>query len=289
MSSRPARTHGFSFPLHSQQIFAWTLFTFHTVSAAGFILPILPLPSQIAFGLCYFGPMVVVVRAAYVTTSCNPTDSLVKQRKLSHSQGYLTSSWHLETSVSKATCDLCQSPVNLNSKHCGYCDRCVEGFDHHCKWVNNCIGKANYRSFCLLIGSLLAAETTLCVCCAWLTSQLVQSSAAYKSMQEDSHLAVSVDTLAAVHISTLVSGAIVWVGLLCLGCLHTLLCVKQMTTYDFICALRKAKVEAVSSGVNRLPSLIRLEQAVNSLEMQDEEAVHEQPRSQDLEGNEADD
>jgi hypothetical protein len=62
-----------------------------------------------------------------------------------------------------------------------------------------------------------------------------------------------------------------------------------MTTYDFICALRKAKVEAVSSGVNRLPSLSRLEQAVGSLEMQDEEAVNEQSRSQDLEWSEPED
>ena len=29
--------------------------------------------------------------------------------------------------------------------------RCVEGFDHHCKWVNNCIGKANYKPFLVMI------------------------------------------------------------------------------------------------------------------------------------------
>jgi hypothetical protein len=34
------------------------------------------------------------------------------------------------------------------------CSRCSLGFDHHCKWVNNCIGKSNYRSFVWLISTL---------------------------------------------------------------------------------------------------------------------------------------
>ncbi|KAL4506475.1 hypothetical protein ABPG72_000046 [Tetrahymena utriculariae] len=42
------------------------------------------------------------------------------------------------------TCKIFRPP---RSSHCTYCDCCVEVFDHHCKFVNNCIGKHNYKYF----------------------------------------------------------------------------------------------------------------------------------------------
>lgn len=36
--------------------------------------------------------------------------------------------------------------------------RCVEGFDHHCTWINNCIGQQNYHSFAAMI---VAGDLTL--------------------------------------------------------------------------------------------------------------------------------
>ena len=40
------------------------------------------------------------------------------------------------------------------SKHCSQCDRCVYYFDHHCLWINNCVGKKNYKLFMLLVFSI---------------------------------------------------------------------------------------------------------------------------------------
>lgn len=37
-------------------------------------------------------------------------------------------------------------------RHCYFCNKCVENFDHHCVWIKNCIGNKNYNQF---IGYLL--------------------------------------------------------------------------------------------------------------------------------------
>lgn len=38
------------------------------------------------------------------------------------------------SAANKTFCFLCQLHVNKGSRHCRYCDKCVDKFDHHCKW-----------------------------------------------------------------------------------------------------------------------------------------------------------
>lgn len=52
-------------------------------------------------------------------------------------------------------CDICRTHVKKGTKHCRACNRCAEEFDHHCNWVNNDIGAANFFAFCMMLTSLM--------------------------------------------------------------------------------------------------------------------------------------
>ena len=51
----------------------------------------------------------------------------------------------------KNYCFKCHVIKTENLKHCAICNICCEEFDHHCFWLNKCIGKNNYILFIFLL------------------------------------------------------------------------------------------------------------------------------------------
>jgi hypothetical protein len=66
-------------------------------------------------------------------------------------------------------CGTCEFPKPPRSKHCSLCNVCVSRFDHHCIWINNCVGYNNHFYFVVF----LSTHVIFLTYAAWLHATLL--------------------------------------------------------------------------------------------------------------------
>lgn len=82
----------------------------------------------------------------------------------------------LQTFDPSCLCPECEVIRTPRSRHCNICGRCVDKFDHHCPWINNCIGIRTHGWFIVFILTqlifILLAVVVVGFCKFFLTSRL---------------------------------------------------------------------------------------------------------------------
>ena len=156
------RIHGFQTPLHPQQVIAWFLLIYFLLLTFFAVIPAFDPWAVIGlnvlhgvlysvFFVCHVASMVVDPSVANLrnVNSKKPVPTFDRSKFV-----------HV---IENGRCHLCDIPISSpRTKHCSVCNKCVDVFDHHCKWLNQCIGKRNYWWF---IASVVLALTLALVFC----------------------------------------------------------------------------------------------------------------------------
>jgi hypothetical protein len=64
-------------------------------------------------------------------------------------------------------CSQCQTFKPPFSHHCRICKRCISRMDHHCPWMNNCIGAGNMKHFILFLAYTWSCSVMALVLLGW--------------------------------------------------------------------------------------------------------------------------
>uniref|UniRef100_A0A8C4QZX5 Palmitoyltransferase n=1 Tax=Eptatretus burgeri TaxID=7764 RepID=A0A8C4QZX5_EPTBU len=70
-----------------------------------------------------------------------------------------TSSKTVTHSLRRRRCGHCEILQPLRARHCMECGHCVRRFDHHCPWLDTCVGEGNHALFVFFLTFQLVTAT----------------------------------------------------------------------------------------------------------------------------------
>mmetsp|Transcript_16681 Transcript_16681/g.15044 ORF Transcript_16681/g.15044 Transcript_16681/m.15044 type:complete len:367 (-) Transcript_16681:50-1150(-) len=234
----PRRRNGLVRPWHYLQILTWILFPLLLLHYYAFLMPLLWRRSAyIIITIIFTIVSFIAAFEGYVTCSIDPSDEALHKPKIPRSMIDSDGNY----------CYICETKVEIISKHCTHCKKCVLRFDHHCKWLNTCIGSKNYKHFLAVVVSVACLVTISSVLSI---AYIIESFGGYDRMKDRVHHTYGPSgqsssksgsafhlNLLGVKVISVISVAILFplltlVYQLCF--FHMMLLSRGLTTYDFI-------------------------------------------------------
>lgn len=133
-------------------------------------------------------------------------------------------------------CGYCFLQQPMRAKHCQTCKHCVRRFDHHCPWIDNCVGERNHRWFILY----LAVQLVVLLWAVQIASSGISSTGPWKDW-----FRVNGFLLAALG----VVGVFSLVVVILMGC-HLYLVSISSTTWEFMSRHRISYLKSCNNDEN---------------------------------------
>lgn len=214
--AKRSRRHGFQRPFDPLQITGWVVCGSDVAIFASICLPFLDWDVALKrlFEICFGASIVGLVFAVVTTSLCDPAAS--RASVIEAEKGCF--------------CKICDLRMMARTKHCRDCNKCVAVFDHHCKWLNACIGQRNYKWFLVTLGSVATMTFLILSCSVYLFIRYLSG--------DDEHAMhgdyISKEVTLGVSCVLIIVNLPLFVLEVQLILLHVFLRWRRMTTYEYI-------------------------------------------------------
>ncbi|XP_075969640.1 palmitoyltransferase ZDHHC11 [Anticarsia gemmatalis] len=258
-SPRPQRRlNGLQLPLNYQQVIGWIVFI-ATGSLNFTILIEIQFDELKTISLVIFIVLYVCHILSHLTASLiDPSEKELRKLEV-YNVPEFDRDVHAHV-IENGRCHLCNIHTSSRkTKHCSICNKCVDYFDHHCKWLNNCVGRRNYVAFIACVTTALMISTftsSLCVAdlVIFFTNPMYLSTEAQNFINcsslistTSSYCRSSISFLIFLIFFCVIASAI-GCALLHLCCFHVYISILGVSTYEYV--VRSGDPEAPSYKYN---------------------------------------
>lgn len=234
VTAEERRYTAWSYPPSCRQCTTISVCIFDAIVFVLILVPMLDTGLRWIALFVFFGTLVVTFVGGVWTMSSDPIDPMVAAAEA----GSADDAFDSDEDV--LYCRYCDTHVQLDSKHCWECNKCVANFDHHCPWLNTCIGTKNYGQFYVSIWALLFMLAVVIATASLLLAVFLTSPV---EAQHPTVYGLEKAPVITILVFVIFINAPLWLLDVTLVAFHTYLCVKDITTYEYLTGKTSKKKE----------------------------------------------